>query len=111
MEPRARRTKRRHSPFRLVAISRGRHARIIEGVIVGVGFIGGGAIIKKDLQAVGTATAASLWATGAFGGAVGYGLYDIAAILSLSIYVIFRNAAPLKSPAQEPDEHAHRDRM
>ncbi len=31
----------------------------------------------------GTATAASLWATGALGAAVGYGLYDIAAILSI----------------------------
>lgn len=58
----------------------------------------------------GTATAASLWATGAIGAAIGYGLYDIAGILSHSIYVTFRYAARLKSPAQEPDEHAHRDR-
>lgn len=35
-------------------------ARILEGLIVGVGFIGGGAILKHGAQAVGTATAASL---------------------------------------------------
>ena len=42
-------------------------ARILEGVITGVGFIGGGAILKQAGRASGTATAASLWATGALG--------------------------------------------
>lgn len=42
-------------------------ARILEGLMVGVGFIGGGAILKHGTQAVGSATAASLWATGALG--------------------------------------------
>jgi putative Mg2+ transporter-C (MgtC) family protein len=43
-------------------------ARIIEGLITGIGFIGGGAIIKQA-GAEGTATAAGLWATGAIGAA------------------------------------------
>ncbi|MBX9591099.1 MAG: MgtC/SapB family protein [Hyphomonadaceae bacterium] len=75
---------------------------------MGVGFIGGGAILKHGTQAVGTATAASLWATGALGAAVGYGLYDIAAILSVSIYVTFRFLAPLKKAAHEPDPEKDR---
>ena len=83
-------------------------ARILEGLIVGVGFIGGGAILKLGTQAVGTATAASLWATGALGAAVGYGLYDIAAILSVSIYVTFRFLAPLKKAAHEADPEKDR---
>ena len=78
-------------------------ARIIEGLMVGVGFIGGGAILKHGMETIGTATAASLWATGALGAAVGYGLYDIAAILSASIYVTFRYVAPLKKAAQDAD--------
>src|SRR3546814_10090880 len=45
-------------------------ARLLEGLITGVGFIGGGAILKKGDKASGTATAASLWATGALGAAV-----------------------------------------
>ena len=45
-------------------------ARLLEGLITGVGFIGGGAILKKGSKASGTATAASLWATGALGAAV-----------------------------------------
>ena len=40
-------------------------ARILEGLITGIGFIGGGAILKQGDRATGTATAASLWATGA----------------------------------------------
>ena len=39
-------------------------ARVVEGVITGIGFIGGGAILKGGGEVQGTATAASLWATG-----------------------------------------------
>lgn len=74
-------------------------ARVLEGLIVGVGFIGGGAILKRGMQATGTATAASVWATGALGGAVGYGLYDVAAILSISTYATLRCVSPLKRAA------------
>ncbi|AEI04664.1 hypothetical protein OCA5_pOC16700960 (plasmid) [Afipia carboxidovorans OM5] len=75
-------------------------ARIIEGLLTGVGFIGGGAILKRGDYASGTATAASLWATGALGGAVGYGLYDIAVILSVVTFATLRSLAPLKSMIQ-----------
>lgn len=78
-------------------------SRILEGLMVGIGFIGGGAILKHGTQAVGTATAASLWATGALGAAVGYGLYDIAVILSATTYATLRYLAPLKDAAHEID--------
>ncbi len=58
-------------------------ARIVEGVITGVGFIGGGAILKGDGEVQGTATAASLWATGAIGISVGLANYDIAIVICL----------------------------
>lgn len=84
-------------------------ARILEGLMTGVGFIGGGAILKHGTQALGTATAASLWSTGALGAAVGYGLYDIAAVLSAGTYVTLRYLAPSKkvltdSSAMPPDK-------
>lgn len=78
-------------------------ARILEGLITGIGFIGGGAILKHGTQALGTATAASLWATGALGAAVGYGLYDIAVILSAVTYVTLRYLAPAKESAGGAD--------
>lgn len=83
-------------------------SRILEGLMVGVGFIGGGAILKHGTQAVGTATAASLWATGALGAAVGYGLYDIAVMLSAVTYVTLRSLAPLKDVARETEPHDDR---
>ena len=58
-------------------------ARILEGVIAGMGFIGGGAILRLENSVKGTATAASLWVTGAIGISVGLGSYDVALVLSL----------------------------
>ena len=57
-------------------------ARIVEGLITGMGFIGGGAILRLKDSVRGTATAASLWATGAIGVSVGLGSYDVAVALS-----------------------------
>lgn len=62
-------------------------ARIIEGVITGMGFIGGGAILKVKDSVRGTATAASLWATGAIGIAAGLGSYDVAVMISAFTFV------------------------
>ncbi|MFW2853797.1 MgtC/SapB family protein [Sphingomonas sp. TX0543] len=79
-------------------------ARILEGLITGVGFIGGGAILKHRGKASGTATAASLWATGALGAAVGYGLYDIAVVLSLTTFLTLRGSRPLKRATHDSSE-------
>ena len=75
-------------------------ARIIEGVIVGMGFIGGGAILRLKHSVKGTATAASLWVTGAMGIAVGLGSLDVAVILSVITFLTLSVLSPLK-----PDEH------
>jgi putative Mg2+ transporter-C (MgtC) family protein len=80
------------------------HSKVMEGLITGVGFIGGGAILKMGDRARGTATAASLWATGALGVAVGYGLYDIALFLSVVTYVALRVLSPLKAVAHKEDD-------
>jgi putative Mg2+ transporter-C (MgtC) family protein len=58
-------------------------SRIIEGLITGMGFIGGGAILRLKDSVKGTATAASLWATGAIGVSVGLGSYDVAVVIAL----------------------------
>ena len=58
-------------------------ARIVEGLITGMGFIGGGAILRLKDSVKGTATAASLWATGAIGVSVGLGSYDVAVVIAL----------------------------
>lgn len=58
-------------------------ARIIEGVITGMGFIGGGAILRLSTSVKGTATAASLWATGAIGISCAMGTFDVAIMIVL----------------------------
>lgn len=77
------------------------HSRILEGLMTGIGFIGGGAILKQGDRARGTATAASLWATGAIGAAVGYGQLDIAVILSLVTVLTLVLLTPLHKVVQE----------
>lgn len=71
-------------------------ARIVEGLITGMGFIGGGAILKQDDRIYGTATAASLWATGAIGAAVGLGSYDVAITIAVFVFVTLRLLPRLK---------------
>lgn len=80
-------------------------ARIVEGLITGMGFIGGGAILVVKASVRGTATAASLWATGAIGTSVGLGAYDVAIVLSVMTFLTLRLNANLKpdGPENKPD--------
>lgn len=77
-------------------------ARIVDGVITGIGFIGGGAIVKHGTSVLGTATAAALWATGAVGIAVGLGAYDGAVVISALTFLTLRFLAPIKR--ERPDD-------
>lgn len=65
-------------------------ARIIQGIITGIGFIGGGAIVKDEDKVAGTASAASIWNTGAIGLAVAFDRIEIAVLLSgLNFFSLF----------------------
>jgi len=57
-------------------------SRIIQGLVAGIGFIGGGAILKSESRVHGVATAASIWNTGVVGAAVAQNRYLMAAILA-----------------------------
>jgi putative Mg2+ transporter-C (MgtC) family protein len=81
-------------------------ARILEGLITGVGFIGGGAILKHGSTVQGTATAASLWATGAIGAAVGLGSYDVAITITVFTFLTLKLLTPFK---QEPGSDKRED--
>ena len=65
-------------------------ARVMYGIITGMGFIGGGSIIKGNGRVAGTATAAAIWLTGAIGISVAYQRYEIALLLSLVGCIIFQ---------------------
>jgi putative Mg2+ transporter-C (MgtC) family protein len=70
-------------------------ARIIQGLMTGIGFIGGGAILKHGADVRGTATATSIWMTGALGAAVAYSEFEIAVLLSALNYLALRILTPL----------------
>ena len=63
-------------------------AKVIEGLITGIGFIGGGAILKQGTTVQGTA--ASLWATGAIGVSVGLGSYDVAVTVAVFTFLTLK---------------------
>lgn len=65
-------------------------ARLAYGIVTGIGFIGGGAILKRDGGSVsGIATAASIWCTGAVGMAVAHRRFEIAIALALITFLTF----------------------
>lgn len=78
-------------------------ARIIQGLITGMGFIGGGAILKGEGGVRGTATASSLWATGAIGASVAFGRMEIAITLSAVLFLTLRFLTPLERDMGGPD--------
>lgn len=57
-------------------------SRVLQGLITGIGFIGGGAILKQKNSVTGTATAASIWNMGLIGIAVAFGRYEVAILMS-----------------------------
>ena len=67
-------------------------ARVLRALMTGIGFIGGGAIVKKvrkDDGVSGVATGASIWTTGAIGACVAHGYYQVAVALCLtSLFVL-----------------------
>jgi putative Mg2+ transporter-C (MgtC) family protein len=54
-------------------------SRLAAQIVTGIGFLGGGAIVRHGLTVRGVTTAASIWATTAIGVTVGTGRYLLAA--------------------------------
>ena len=76
--------------------------RIIHGVVTGVGFLGAGAIIRREGMTHGLTTAASIWMASAIGVAVGVRAYTLAVtgtVLALIILEVFRWVERFVAPA------------
>lgn len=66
-------------------------SRVIQGIVAGIGFLGGGTILKSDSgeQISGLTTAASLWVVACLGIACGVGLWAMALVaLGLALLVL-----------------------
>ncbi len=61
---------------------------LIANIIVGIGFIGAGTILKRENKIEGTTTAASLWVVAVIGIASGLGMYSAAITTTVIVYVV-----------------------
>ncbi|MBQ9877540.1 MAG: MgtC/SapB family protein [Bacteroidales bacterium] len=79
-------------------------ARVAAGVVSGIGFLGGGIIMKKN-HVSGLTTAAGLWVTGAIGMGAGCGLYLMAGLCTFLVLFCLEvlNAYAIKFGQREVD--------
>ena len=76
-------------------------SRVLQGLIAGIGFIGGGAILKDGLTVHGTASAASIWNIGAIGASVAMGHAEIGIVLALLNIFTLKALIPIKRRLDE----------
>lgn len=69
--------------------------RLLQGLMGGIGFIGGGAILKQNGSVKGLVTAASIWNVAAIGVSVAYERLEIAVTLSVLNLAILILLTPL----------------
>lgn len=70
------------------ALTGGDATRIASNIIVGIGFIGAGTIMKEGPTVWGLTTAATIWVAGALGIAIGAGYYGAAILLTTATLVV-----------------------
>ncbi len=63
-------------------------SRVAAQVVTGIGFLGGGIIFRQGDYVTGLTTAATIWATAAVGLSVAMGMYFIALLTALLIYLL-----------------------
>lgn len=84
---------------------------IIANIIVGIGFIGGGIILKNNHHVLGLTSAALIWATAAVGILAGLGMWQLATVsavvMALAIYLL--RATGLSNHALRDDKAGDTD--
>jgi putative Mg2+ transporter-C (MgtC) family protein len=83
--------------------------RVASQIVVGIGFLGGGAIIKYGASIRGLTTAASLWVTAAVGTAVGIGMLALGSVTAAITLLALVGLRPLRRAirryARDRDEY------
>ncbi|MUP44778.1 MgtC/SapB family protein [Gramella sp. BOM4] len=64
--------------------------RVLSQVIIGIGFIGGGTIMKKGKDVEGLTTAATIWCSAGLGCLAGFGYYkEVGIVTAIILFVNF----------------------
>jgi putative Mg2+ transporter-C (MgtC) family protein len=76
-------------------------SRVLQGLLAGIGFLGGGAILKLQAEkhVLGLTTAAGLWLTAVVGAAAGLGREAVAVLATVLALVILALLRPLERQA------------
>jgi putative Mg2+ transporter-C (MgtC) family protein len=82
-------------------------SRVLQGLVAGMGFIGGGAILHARGNVHGTAAAASIWNMGVVGAAVAEDRYFIAGALALVNLFALRVLLPIKESLDRRADKKH----
>lgn len=75
--------------------------RVAAQVVVGIGFLGAGSIILQGNRLTGLTTAGGLWVTAGIGMAAGFGFYNLAAIITALVLMIFILINILEKPIKK----------
>lgn len=67
-------------------------ARVAAQVVTGIGFVGGGAVLRHGATILGLTTAATLWIAASIGMACGAGMYGLAAISTALTLIVLISA-------------------
>jgi putative Mg2+ transporter-C (MgtC) family protein len=87
--------------------------RVVQGIVVGIGFLGAGAIVKQsgNGEIIGLTTAAGIWMTAAIGMSAGYGremTATLSTLFALAALALLPHLAPKRvattSEAQPPSQ-------
>ena len=73
-------------------------ARVVQGIITGIGFIGGGVILRNESRQTiqGLTTAATIWIAACLGIACGAGQWVIALATTIAVLVVLLLGEPLE---------------
>ena len=69
-------------------------AKVLSGVMSGIGFIGAGALFREEHAVQGAGSAAAIWASGAIGLVCGLGFIWLAGIVSLAVLTVLIVSRP-----------------
>lgn len=83
--------------------------RLIAQVITGIGFLGGGAILKTQNRIQGLTTAATLWGTGVLGIIIGLGYLELGAIFGVIMLLVTFSAKGLFYNFRKKDTTANKE--
>lgn len=84
--------------------------RALQGLMTGIGFVGGGAILKFGGTIRGTSTAAAIWATGGLGAAVALARLDLAIAIAAITFLTFLLLTPIGEHLHEGKDPEPHDR-